>query len=68
MKELELAKNGVSKIVETVPHVPDDYQHYSTTLINELIKKKIEEPELSEREKYLFSLVTAGRTMNYRNA
>lgn len=62
MKELELAKNGVSKIVETVPNVPDDYQHYSTTLVNELIKKKIEEPELSEREKYLFSLVTAGRT------
>ena len=62
MKELELAKNGVSKIVETVPHVPNGYQHYSITLANELIKKKIEEPELSEREKYLFSLVTAGRT------
>lgn len=61
MKELELAKNGVSKIVETLPHVPNSYQH-SITLANELIKKKIEEPELSEREKYLFSLVTAGRT------
>ena len=62
MKELKLAKNGVSKIVENIPHVPNDYQHYSITLANELIKKKIEEPELSEREKYLFSLVTAGRT------
>lgn len=62
MKELELAKNGVSKIVETLPHVPNSYQHYSITLANELIKKKIEEPELSEREKYLFSLVTAGKT------
>ena len=62
MKELELAKNGVSKIVETVPRVPDGYQHYSLTLASELIKKKIEEPELSEREKYLFSLVTAGKT------
>lgn len=62
MKELELAKNGVSKIVETVPHVPNGYQHYSITLANELIKKKIEEPELSEREKYLFFLVTAGET------
>ena len=62
MKELELAKNGVSKIIETVPSVPEGYKHYSITLSNELIKKKIEEPELSEREKYLFSLVTAGRT------
>lgn len=62
MKELELAKNGVSKIVETVPHVPNGYQHYSIIVANELIKKKIEEPELSEREKYLFSLVTASRT------
>ena len=62
MKELESAKNGVSKIIKTVPSVPEGDKHYSITLANELIKKKIEEPELSEREKYLFSLVTAGRT------
>lgn len=62
MKELELAKNGVSKIIETIPSVLEGNKHYSITLANELIKKKIEEPELSGREKYLFSLVTAGRT------
>lgn len=61
MKELELAKKGISKIVETVPSVPDVYKHYSVTLANDLIKKKIEEPELSEREKYLLSLVKLGQ-------
>ena len=62
MKELELAKNGVSKILETVPSVPEEYKNYSIALSNELIKKKIEEPELSEREKYLLSLAMAGQT------
>ncbi len=62
MKELKLAENGMSKIVEIVPSVPDVYKHYSITLANELIKKKIEKPELSEREKYLLSLVMAGKT------
>lgn len=62
MKELELAKNGMSKIIETIPSVPEGDKHYSITLANELIKKKIKKPELSEREKYLLSLVMAGKT------
>lgn len=62
MKELEEAKSGETTITATVPSVPDAYKNNSLTLANELIKKKIEEPELSEREKYLFSLVTAGKT------
>lgn len=62
MKELEVAKNGVSKISMLVPSVPSDYSHYSIILANELIKKKIEEPELSDREKYLLSLLTIGKT------
>ena len=61
MKELKLAENGMSKIVEIVPSVPDVYKHYSITLANELIKKKIEEPELSEREKHLLFLVMTGK-------
>ncbi len=62
MKELETAKSGASTIADVVPTVPDAYRHYSITLANELIKKKIEKPELSDREKYLFSLITAGET------
>lgn len=60
MKELEDAKSGTSTIATVVPNVPDSYKQYSISLANELIKKKIEKPELSDREKYLFSLVTAG--------
>ena len=60
MKELEAAKNGVSQIGVIVPSIPDRYKHYSITMANELIKKKVEKPELSMREKYLFSLITNG--------
>lgn len=73
MKELDAAKGGVSIINSVVPIISDEYIHYSTTLANELIKKKIEKPELSEREKYLFSLITAGKAeelqerINYLN-
>ncbi len=73
MKELDAAKGGVSTINSVVPIISDEYIHYSTTLANELIKKKIEKPELSEREKYLFSLITAGKAgelqerINYLN-
>lgn len=62
MKELEAAKNGTTTIATTVPSVPDAYKHYSISMANELIKMKIEEPELSDREKYLFSLLTTGKT------
>lgn len=61
MEELETAKSGASKITTVVPSIPDAYKHYSITLANELIKMKIERPELSNREKYLFSLITAGK-------
>ena len=61
MKELEAAQSGASAITEAVPSIPDAYKNYSITLANELIKKKIEKPELSDREKYLFSLLTAGK-------
>lgn len=62
MKELEAAKNGSTTIATAVPSVPDAYKLYSVSLANELIKMKIERPELSDREKYLFSLIAAGET------
>lgn len=61
MKELEDAKNGTSKIVAVVPVIPSDYKAHSITLANELIKKKIERPELSDREQYLLSMVASGK-------
>lgn len=61
MKELEIAKSGSSKIIAEVPVLSDIYKKYTTSLANELLKKKIEKPELSEREQYLLSLVTDGK-------
>ncbi len=62
MKELDAAKRGVSTINSVVPIISDEYIHYSTTLANKLIKEKNEKPELSEREKYLISLITEGKS------
>ncbi len=62
MKELDAAKSGSSTISTVVPFVPDTYNQYPVTQANELIKKKIERPELSDREKYLLSLITSGET------
>ena len=62
MNELEAAKNGTSTISADVPSIPDVYRNYPIFLANELIKKKIERPELSDREQYLFSLVTDEKT------
>ncbi|MBQ7514684.1 MAG: AAA family ATPase [Schwartzia sp.] len=62
MRELDEAKSGEATIDTAVPSVPDDYKNYSTDLANKLIKKKVEEPKLSDREKHLFSLVMKEET------
>ena len=62
MKELEAAKSGSTSISTVVPSVPYIYKQYSVSKANELIKIKLESPDLSEREKYLFSLITSGET------
>ena len=62
MNELGIAKSGVSRIDEVVSNIPDIYRQYPLDLANEIIKKTIEKPELSEREQYLLSLVTEGKT------
>ena len=61
-KELDTAKSGVSLINTSVPSINDAYKNYSTALANELIRIKLEKPELSDREKYLISLVMHGQT------
>ena len=60
-KELEKAKGGTEKIDLGVPVVPDVYLNYSIDFGNQLLKTKIERPELSAREKHLLSLVTSGK-------
>lgn len=57
MKDLDAAKKGVSMITVTVPSIPESYRNYATDFASELLKKKIEKPELSERDQYLLSLM-----------
>ena len=61
MNELEMAKSGTTIINSVIPSIPDVYKNYSINEANKLIKEKIEKPELSDREKFLFSLVTDGK-------
>ena len=58
-KELESTKNGSSVITAGIQLIPDCYYSFSVADGNELIKKKIEHPELSERDSYLLELATS---------
>ena len=60
-EDLKIAKSGTAIINSVIPSIPDVYKNYSITEANKLIKEKIEKPELSDREKFLFSLVTNGK-------
>ena len=59
--KLKEARSGVTKITASIPHVPDAYSHYETSVANAELKKLIEHPELSEREQYLLGLVHSGK-------
>lgn len=61
MEKLKTAQNGTARITATVPAIPDAYISFDINLGNELLKKVIEHPELSEREQYLLSLVQGGK-------
>ena len=60
MKALETAKSGSSKIDNKVPALSKSYDQYDEAIIA-LLTKKIERPELSEREQYLMELVESGK-------
>lgn len=62
MMALDTAKSGSSKIDSKVPTLPEPYDKYDDMAIIALLAKKIEKPELSERERYLMGLVEAGKT------
>ena len=61
-KELEAARSGTSVINDAVPAVPETYKNYPVTKANDLLALRVEKPALSEREKYLLSLVTSGQS------
>lgn len=66
LKELEEAKSGASKIVLTVPVIPDAFDGFNIEKGNRLLKKVIEHPELSDREQYLLGLVQSGKGAELR--
>lgn len=61
LKELYAARNGDSLIDATVPSVSASYRTYDDEAIQRLLKEKIEKPELTDREKKLFSLLHDGK-------
>lgn len=62
MSALETAKSGSSKIDGKVPTLPKQFDQYDDEAIIALLAKKIEKPQLSEREQYLLGLVESGKT------
>lgn len=62
MKELDAAKSGTTIISEKVSSISGAYKKYNISFANEMIKKKLEKPELTERDRYLLSLITAGKS------
>lgn len=62
LKELEDTRSGVSIIDEVVPSLPDLYTTYDDQVIHKLLAEEIEKPELSDREKKLFSLLQSGKS------
>lgn len=60
MKELEDARTGASMIPEKVPAILNSYKSYNDEAVQQLLAEKIEKPELSEREKKLFTLLQNG--------
>lgn len=60
MKALEAAKTGAAAITQIVPAIPNVYCVYDGETVRKLLAQEIEKPELSEREKKLFSLIRGG--------
>ena len=60
-EKLKVAQNGTTKILTTVPAIPESFDTFDVEAGNDLLKKVIEHPELTEREQYLLSLVQDGK-------
>lgn len=58
--KLIAAQNETSKITASIPAIPDYFKRFDIETGNNLLKRVIEHPELSEREEYLLGLVQRG--------
>lgn len=61
LENLKSAQSGASKITIAIPGISDSFSKFDIETGNKLLKKVIERPELSEREKYLLELVQNGK-------
>lgn len=61
LKELENAKKGTNTIDCKVPEISSKYKIFNDEILVDLLKKEIEKPILSEREKKLLGLLQKGR-------
>lgn len=59
--KLRTAQSGEMRIVATIPVIPESFFNLNIEIGNNLLKKVIERPELSEREQYLLGLVQSGK-------
>lgn len=60
MQGLEKAKQGSGKIIEEIIKISDVYKNFNYSAVSKLLEESIEQPNLSEREKYLLNLVEIG--------
>lgn len=64
IKELRIAQHGDATILDKAPVISVEYNEEK---IRDLLKVKIEKPELSEREQYLLGLVQSGDVTHLNN-
>ena len=62
LKELDVARKGNNTIDTPVPSLPVLFSKYDDDAIFALLNEKIEKPELSDREKKLFTLLQTNTT------
>ena len=61
LENLKSAQSGAAMITIAIPGIPDSFSKFDIETGNKLLKKVIERPELSAREKYLLELVQNGK-------
>lgn len=67
IKALDRAKRGESEIKARIPSIEEKYCCFDSDKANLLLKKKVEQPNLSEREKYLMHLVQEGHVSSLQD-
>lgn len=68
IKVLREIESGAAKISDDIPRLVSSYKSFDTKALISLINKKIEKPQLSERERYLLNLVQSGKSDVLQNS